>query len=129
MVIKHPFPSSDYTEREHVRPETEGLIFAISAETERSLARPKPRFGYFWGIMNSLPPSLQSAVLRARWLAELASALDQASKLTLRLSDYCNGSGEGNELRAQILALGTEVEMIQRRARPVAREIGPEWLQ
>ena len=59
--------------------------------------------------------SLNGAMQHARWLAELTAALDQASKLTLMLCDYGNGGCEASVLRAEILALGAEVNSIQRR--------------
>jgi hypothetical protein len=54
-------------------------------------------------------------VQQARWLAELSAALDQASKVTMMLCDYSNGGCEASAVRAQIHALGAEVEAIQRR--------------
>ncbi len=58
---------------------------------------------------------LNGAVQQARWLDELSTALDQASKLTTMLCDYANDGGDAGVVRARILALGAEVEAIQRR--------------
>ena len=79
--------------------------------------------------MNSRTPPLHRAVQSARWFAELTTALDQASKLTLMLCAYCNGSSEATVLRAQILELGSEVDLIQRRRQPVSGEFDPNWMK
>ena len=61
------------------------------------------------------PLSVHGAAQQARWLAELSDVLDEASKLTVMLCDYCSGGCEAGDLRKQINALGVEVEAIQRR--------------
>jgi tRNA U34 5-carboxymethylaminomethyl modifying enzyme MnmG/GidA len=66
-------------------------------------------------VIDRSPLGLHGAVQQARWLAELSAALDQASKVTMMLCDYSDGGCEASAVRAQIHALGAEVEAIQRR--------------
>jgi len=87
------------------------------------------RFVYLGRDMNRLPVSLNNAVQRAGRLAELTIALDQASTLTLRLADYCNGSADGQVLRRQIRALGGELDRIQRIPAPQTDEIDPKRMR
>jgi hypothetical protein len=66
-------------------------------------------------VIERSPLGLHGGVQRASWLAELGNALDEANKVTMMLCDYCNGSCEASAVRAQIRALGAEVEAIRRR--------------
>ena len=72
-------------------------------------------------------PNDDSAAQRARWLAELADALDEARQLIKRL-----GAAEGRidavELYARIEAVRLEVQAMRLR-RPAFREqnLGSEW--
>ena len=59
-------------------------------------------------------PPPKSAVVRARWLAEPAVALDEAHRLTLRLAKHSADTGEATALRMQILAIRSEVESLRR---------------
>lgn len=67
-----------------------------------------------------------SGARRARWLAELADALDDARHLLKEL-----GAGEGRvealELYARIEAVRLEVIAMQLRRSCGVRELGPEW--
>ena len=58
---------------------------------------------------------------RARWLAEVGAALDEAQRLTRRLAHWHSSSTEAVILRIQIMAARAEVEALQR-----ARN-APEW--
>ncbi len=115
MVINHPFRISDCTEQELSRPKTERLIFCIASRMEQWLRWSKAPGLTLRQVIDPPPLSLNGAVQQARWLAELGTALDEASKLTVMLCDYCSGGCEASALRAQINALGVEVEAIQRR--------------
>ncbi len=61
------------------------------------------------------------AAARARWLAEVGAALDEAERLTTRLARWRSSSSEAVMLRIQIVAVRAEVEALQR-ARPA-----PKW--
>jgi putative heme degradation protein len=67
------------------------------------------------------------AVHRARWLAELAEALDQARDIAKRLAIE-EGRLEAVELSARIDCLRTEVQGIRLMRIPAAaQDFGPEW--
>lgn len=59
------------------------------------------------------PPQPKSA-LRARWLAELSLALQEAHRLTERLTQFGPDTPEAVALRNQIQAVRAEVEALQR---------------
>ena len=59
------------------------------------------------------PPN-KSAVVRARWLAELAVALEEAHRLTLRLTEFGAATSEAMVLRVRIQAMMTEVGSLRR---------------
>ena len=68
-----------------------------------------------------------SATRRARWLAELADALDEARQLTKRLG-AAEGRIEAVELYARIEAVRLEVQTMRlRRLSGGGRDNGPEW--
>ena len=72
-------------------------------------------------------PNAASAAQRARWLAELADALDEAREAVEQLA-----SGEhrsiATELSARIDAARSEVETLRlRRSRGGGQDFGPEW--
>lgn len=79
--------------------------------------------------MNRKPSrsAAKSAANRARWLAELAAALDEAHRLSLRLSKVRPDTGEAIALRSLILALRTEVDGLRRGADPPTREHDSIW--
>ena len=69
---------------------------------------------YLAGVMNSRSLDLHRAVERARWLAELAAALDQASKLACSsCRDLRGDRAEAAALREHIDALRIEVDLLQ----------------
>ncbi len=82
---------------------------------EQSLRWSKAPLRYSPYVVHRPSFSLNGAIQQARWLDELRTALDQASKLTTMLCDYADGGGDACMVRARILALGAEVEAIQRR--------------
>jgi len=68
-------------------------------------------------------------VERARWLGELAEALDDARRVVKQL-----GADEGDvatvELYARIEAVRVEIQMIRlRRSCGLGEEFGPEWTE
>lgn len=71
-----------------------------------------------------------TAEARGQWLAALAVALDEAQRLTARLVRWRPGSAEAILLRVHILAVRTEVELLQRLTEtdPDAGLIDPLWL-
>lgn len=71
-------------------------------------------------------PSEVSAALRARWLAELADALEQARALVKRMG-AAEGRIEAIELYARIEAIRFEVQAMRLGARRASEAIHPEW--
>ena len=72
-------------------------------------------------------PSTDSAAARARWLAELTQALDEARHLVKELGAD-EGRIEAVELYARIEAVRLEVEMMRlRRSAGGGQDFGPEW--
>ena len=70
-------------------------------------------------------PSEDSAAAQARWLAELAHALDEARLLIKQLGA---GRTDAVELYARVDALRLEVEMIRlRRSTGTGRNSDPKW--
>jgi len=67
-----------------------------------------------------------AAAKRARWLAELGYALDEARQLTKKLG-ATEGRMEAVELYARIEALRFEVQAIQLRRTAQRLEFDPEW--
>jgi hypothetical protein len=53
------------------------------------------------------------AANRARWLAEVGEALDEAQRLTARLAQWRSDSREAVMLRVRIMAVRAEVEAMQ----------------
>ena len=72
--------------------------------------------------------AVQRAVHRAGWLAELAAALDQASRLTVALFDHKGDSRDATILREQIRVLRSEVDSMQRRSQPPVEQTHPDWM-
>jgi hypothetical protein len=71
---------------------------------------------------------LDRSVRRARWLAELASALDRAGELAQILATRAKPSEDMIELRETIGALQVEVNSL-RRGGLTPRQLHPEWMQ
>lgn len=99
---------------------------------DQSLGPAQPAAPYRNGVIQSSPSlpdqAVQRAAQRARWLAELASALDHATALTLELCDYAADSKEAGLLRRRIDSLRDEVDSIRKGQRPDAVEIRPQWM-
>lgn len=73
------------------------------------------------------PAAELTAVERARWLAELASALTEARALVKALG-AAEGRMEAMELYAHIEALRLEVDSLRlRNSAAPGEEIGPKW--
>ena len=72
-------------------------------------------------------PPPKSAVVRARWLAELAAALDEAHRLTLRLTEFGAATSEAVVLRVRIQAMMSEVESLRRGRYALTDKHGPVW--
>ncbi|MEO6113398.1 MAG: hypothetical protein ABIP07_02980 [Sphingomicrobium sp.] len=72
-------------------------------------------------------PPPKSAVVRARWLAELTVALDEAHRLTLRLAENQPDSGEAAALRVRIQAMRSEVETLRRGNHSRTDKNDPIW--
>lgn len=71
--------------------------------------------------------SADVAAQRARWLAELADALDGARRVVRQLAAEQNGF-EARELSAEIDAARHEVRNMRiRRTAGAGQDLGPEW--
>ena len=69
-----------------------------------------------------------SASERARWLAQLAEALEQAQKLAWRMGLLEGNSVEAMELYGRLEAARMEVQSLRfGRFETVPREFDPEW--
>lgn len=69
-----------------------------------------------------------AAAERARWLAELAFAVDRAQRLARTLSASQSDPAEAIELGKRLEAIRTEVEELRRGSRILLRrEIDPRW--
>ena len=72
-------------------------------------------------------PGERAAARRAKWLAELAEALDEARRLMKQLG-AAEGQLESVELYARIEAIRLEVEAIRLGRRYASRdELDPKW--
>jgi len=69
----------------------------------------------------------ETAAKRARWLAELGEALDEARELTKQLGT-AEGRLETVELYARIEAVSFEVRAMRLRRSAVRTEFDPEWI-
>lgn len=72
------------------------------------------------------------ATNRARWLVELAAALDEAQILLAQLVAERIGEAEAENLRAQIVELRAQLRLLNRRAAPSGaveppRLVHPDW--
>jgi len=68
------------------------------------------------------------ASARARWLAELAEALEEAHRVSVQLGHDHPELGEAVALRARILAVRAELDTLRRAGiAEVRREIHPDW--
>ena len=69
----------------------------------------------------------QAAALRARWMAELAAAIDSAQRVAWHLGSATAASLEARELYARLEAARLELEALRLDTRRLRREIDP-WL-
>lgn len=68
------------------------------------------------------------AVQRARWLAELADAIDDAQLLAWRLYQAASASPEALELPARLAIVRAEIESLRRGSwRNIQHEAEPLW--
>ena len=69
-----------------------------------------------------------SATERARWLAELASALDEAQKVAWRLGVSEGDSAEAKDLYGRIETTRAEVDRLRLNGfRRIREESAPDW--
>ena len=72
--------------------------------------------------------SEHEANARARWLAELAEALEEAHRLAVELADERPESDDLAVARVRIKAVRAELEALRRAGMgEVRREIDPQW--
>ena len=69
----------------------------------------------------------EQAALRARWMAELATAIEGAQRVAWQLGTATNGSCEARELYGQLEAARMELESLRLGTRRLREEIEP-WL-
>ena len=69
----------------------------------------------------------EQAALRARWMAELAEAIEGAQRVAWQLGTATHGSFEARELYARLEAARLELEALRHGARRLREEIEP-WL-
>ncbi len=77
--------------------------------------------------MNRWSPDFHNTVDRAQWLADVATALDAARRLTLEFPEQRSVHADMAKLRERIDALRRELVSIQRRY-DTPRMIHPKWL-
>lgn len=71
-----------------------------------------------------------SSAERARWLADLAAAIEDAQRVARNLGHSESGSSEAKELYAQLEAARVEVESLRRGHWPRKElDLPPNWLQ
>ena len=104
----------NWTEQERSWPETVGLSCRNGAELEQTVFAEPAALRYHEAMANHPSPVALSAARRARWLGELAQALDQANRLLFRLREVDQSSGEASSLHARILSLRAEINALQR---------------
>ncbi len=75
------------------------------------------------------PSPVLRAVRRAHWLAEVATALDHAGNVALRLAIHAQDSSEALVLSAQIAALRDEVASIRLGRPQFIGEIDPDRMK
>lgn len=70
-----------------------------------------------------------AAIARARWLAELAFAIDRAQRLARKLAVSERDGAEAMELDRHLEAVRLEVDELRRGTRLLLRrEIDPKWM-
>ena len=79
--------------------------------------------------MRRMPSDVPPAE-RARWLAELAEAIDQAQKVAWRLGGAEGNNPEAKELYGRLEAARVEVDALRRGGfRAVEHKNDPDWLK
>ena len=78
------------------------------------------------GLQLDRVPNGHSAAQRARWLAELGDALDDARRLMKQLG-AAEGQIEAVELYARIEAVRLEVQAMRLRRPPLRQDFDPQW--
>ena len=74
-------------------------------------------------------PARISAAERARWLAELAAAIDEAQVLLWSIGSLEGDNAEANELYGRLESARAEIESL-RGVRELNREaVNPEWIK
>ena len=68
-----------------------------------------------------------AAAVRARWMAELAAAIDGAQRVAWQLGSARHASLEARELYSRLEAARLELESLRRGTRQLREEIDP-WL-
>lgn len=84
------------------------------------------------GVLSALPrlSNQWSASDKARWLAELARAIDEAQQVVWRLLREHGDNSRASELYGQLEAARQEVQQLQGGVARAARlEFGPEWTE
>jgi hypothetical protein len=117
VVISEPLLEVNWTEQERSWPETVGLSCRNGADLEQTVFAQPAALRYRGAMPNHPSPIALSAARRARWLGELAQALDQANRLLFRLREVEQSSSEASNLHARILALRAEINAIRRGGR------------
>lgn len=75
------------------------------------------------------PSEPMNGVERARWLAELALAVEQAQQLAREIAASEEKRRAAEELHAQLDAIRVELEMLRRgRATSGEAQVDPEWI-
>ena len=69
----------------------------------------------------------RAAAVRARWMAELATAIEGAQRVAWQLGSAKGGSAEARELYGQLEAARIELEQLRGATRRLREEIDP-WL-
>lgn len=69
----------------------------------------------------------RAAAVRARWMAELAAAIDGAQRVAWQLGSATHASLEARELYARLEAARLELESLRRGTRQLRHELDP-WL-
>jgi hypothetical protein len=78
------------------------------------------------GVKGSGTPMDMSAAERARWLAELADALDQAQSLATELGLDRRHDAASLELRGSLASARARVQAL-RPGKPDGEELDPKW--
>jgi|PlaIllAssembly_1097288.scaffolds.fasta_scaffold779251_1 hypothetical protein len=67
------------------------------------------------------------AIVRSRWTAELATALEDAERVLAQLVVEGISSFDAEQLRLRLIALRPEVQRLNRVSLTEGRIVGPSW--